>query len=80
MSSWTKWSWNLKKNGHRTPYYIHTTPDDEAATLAGTAFDLQQSHGCVHVRPLDRKEIMKTGAFKAGVAVEVKPYGLVGPR
>lgn len=85
MSSWNKndfgeWSWNLKKGGHRSPYYIHTTPDDEAATLAGTAFELQQSHGCVHVRPLDRKEMVKSGALKAGVAVEVKPYGLVGPR
>jgi hypothetical protein len=74
------WSWNLKKAGHRTAYYIHTTPDDEAATAAGKAFELVQSHGCVHLRPLDRDEMIMNKALKAGVEVEVKPYGLVGPR
>jgi hypothetical protein len=34
----------------------------------------------VHVRPLDRKKLVEIGALKAGVEVEVKPYGLVGPR
>ena len=23
-----KWSWNLRRNGHRTAYYIHTTAED----------------------------------------------------
>ncbi len=85
ISSWNKndfgnWSWNLKRGGHRSAYYIHTTPDDEAATAAGRAFDLDQSHGCVHVRPLDRDEMIDSGALKAGFEVEVEAYGLVGPR
>jgi lipoprotein-anchoring transpeptidase ErfK/SrfK len=74
-----KWSWNLKNNGHRTPYFIHTTPDDEAATAAGKSFELVQSHGCVHLRPRDRDEMMAVGALKAGREVQVMRYGQVGP-
>jgi hypothetical protein len=74
-----KWSWNLKRDGHRTPYFIHTTPGDEAATAAATAFEMEQSHGCVHIRPRDRDEMMAAGALREGVEVRVMPYGDVGP-
>ena len=74
-----KWSWNLVRDGHRTPIYIHTRPDDEADTDAGRPFDLIGSHGCLHIRPRDRNEMMSRGYLKAGVAVEVFPYGRVGP-
>jgi hypothetical protein len=84
ISEWNKndfgnWSWNLKKNGSRTVYYIHTTPENEAATAAGKTFVLEQSHGCVHIRPSDRDQMMADGVLKEGVHVEVKPYGQVGP-
>ena len=61
MSSWTKndfggWSWNLKKNGHRTPYYIHTTPDDEAATLAARRSTCSSLMGvCMSVPSTERR-------------------------
>ena len=73
------WAWNLMKNGRRTPYYLHTTPASEAATVAGTPFELSPSHGCVHLRPSDRDELVAGGFLKAGVPVDVMRYGTVGP-
>lgn len=37
------------------------------------------SHGCVHIQPVDRDEMMRKGYLKKGVVVEIKPYGEVGP-
>lgn len=73
------WSWNLKKHGARTVYYIHTTPEDEGYTAAHQAFNLSQSHGCIHIRPADRDEMMSRGYLHAGLHVEVRPYGQHGP-
>jgi len=76
-----KWSWNLKTlAGLRTAYYIHTTPENEAATAApeGTVL-LEQSHGCVHIRPKDRDKMMRKGYLQPGLAVEVRRYGVKGP-
>jgi hypothetical protein len=41
-----KWSWNLRRHGHRTAYYVHTTAEDEGATTTGTPYHLVNSHGC----------------------------------
>jgi hypothetical protein len=79
LNDFGKWSWNLLKNGVRSAYYIHTTPDDELATAAHKGFLLSQSHGCIHIRPSNRDEMMSKGYLKAGVEVEIKPYGLKGP-
>jgi predicted heme/steroid binding protein len=80
MSEWKwndfgKWSWNLMRDGHRTVYYIHTTPDDEEASDADLTFELQQSHGCLHIRPKDRQKMMDAKLLRAGVVVEIRPYG-----
>lgn len=51
---------------------IHTTPVDEAATAieAKTGdkdlVQLQYSHGCIHIKPIDRVSFLKFGAFKTG--------------
>jgi hypothetical protein len=84
ISPWTKndfgeWSWDLERNGERSPYYIHTTPGDEARYRAGKSSDLANSHGCVHIHPKDRDEMMAKGYLSAGVEVIVKPYGQLGP-
>jgi lipoprotein-anchoring transpeptidase ErfK/SrfK len=79
LNDFGNWSWNLMQGGHRTAYYIHTTPDDEAATQARQRFVLSQSHGCIHIRPTDRDEMMGKGYLKQGVEVEIMPYGLAGP-
>jgi hypothetical protein len=70
-----QWAWNLRRGGHRTPYYIHTTPDDEATP----GLVLSQSHGCLHIRPLDRDRMMLAGYLDEGNVVQVMPYGRRGP-
>lgn len=73
------WSWNMTIKGKRTAIYIHTTPNSEWATSVGLKAFLPQSHGCVHIRPVDRDAMVAKGYLKRGVAVEVKKYGEVGP-
>jgi hypothetical protein len=77
------WAWNLtlptKSGPVRTAYYLHTTPADEAATAEGRAFELSQSHGCVHIRPADRDALLAEGLIQRGVRFLVRPYGVVGP-
>jgi hypothetical protein len=41
--------------------------------------ELDQSHGCIHVRPVDRDELQKRGDLHPGVDVEVMKYGEIGP-
>lgn len=54
---------------------IHTTPADEADTAQGDPFTLDESHGCIHIRPADRDQLMKMGAFNPGVPFTVHGYG-----
>jgi hypothetical protein len=74
-----KWSWNLRRHGHRTAYYVHTTPEDEAADGADTRLQLEQSHGCLHIQPADRDEMVTKGYLRIGIEVRITHYGLVGP-
>lgn len=66
------WSWNLKLNGLRTVFFIHTTPDDENA--GNSDFDLRRSHGCLHIRPKERDVMMGKGYLREGTTVIVKRY------
>ncbi len=77
MSRWQrndfgKWSWNLVLHGHRTVFFLHTTPADEAA--GASDFDLVQSHGCLHIRPADRDTMVRKGYLREGTTVIVKSY------
>lgn len=77
MSRWEgndfgKWSWNLKLGRHRTAFFIHTTPEDEAA--GASDFDLRASHGCLHIRPRDRDTMVLKGYLREGTTVIVKRY------
>jgi hypothetical protein len=74
-----RWGWNLLRNGQRTAYFVHTTPDDEHATDQGKAVFLTNSHGCVHLVPKERDRLMNAGYLKEGVPFEVRPYTEVGP-
>ena len=75
-----KWAFNMTKSGSkRTAYYVHTTPEDEKATDNHAGFELSQSHGCVHIRPADRAEMMDLGYLQRGVRMTVKKYGIQGP-
>lgn len=89
LESWNRndfgpWAWNLNRRDGRgkleaTPYFVHTTPNDEAATAAGRDFQLTNSHGCIHIRPRDRDEMMAHGYLQRGVRFSVRQYGLKGP-
>jgi hypothetical protein len=86
LNDFGRWSWNLRlPNRQRTSYYIHTTPENESATdgaateAAKAMVLLEQSHGCVHIRPKDRDKMVHKGYLKAGIEVEVRPYGTKGP-
>jgi hypothetical protein len=64
----------LDANEQLSGEMIHTTPDDEAATTRGQAFNLSESHGCVHIRPEDRTRLMGAGVFTIGTPFIVHPY------
>jgi hypothetical protein len=74
-----RWGWNLRLNGQHTAYYIHTTPEDEQATEDHKAVALANSHGCVHLRPLDREDMVSKGYLKEGGEFQVRPYTDRGP-
>jgi len=69
-----RWGWNLLQHGKGTPYYVHTTPDDEHATEQKKAVLLANSHGCIHLIPNERDRLMKAGYLKEGIPFEVRPY------
>lgn len=83
MNDFGLWAWNLRKAKSKegTAYFVHTTADDEiiydrhllARLLVG------QSHGCIHIYPKDRDEMILRGYLRAGVAFEVKSYDDKGP-
>jgi hypothetical protein len=79
-----EWSWNLMRHGKRTPFYLHTTPLDEYFKRTpgdpDAVFSLVgQSHGCVHVLPRDRDEMIQRGYLKKGAQILVMPYERRGP-
>jgi hypothetical protein len=84
MNDFGEWSWNLMRDGKRTPYYIHTTAEYEYFKRAPINEDVPmelvgQSHGCVHVLPRERDEMIERGYLKKGVQVLVMRYNRKGP-
>ena len=73
-----RWGWNLRWHGSRTPFYIHTTPADEATSKAGEICFLLNSHGCIHLDPVARDRFWKAGYFNAGTPFEVRRYSETG--
>lgn len=84
LNDFGEWAWNLRRDGKRTAYYIHTTPTDEYFKRAPAEVDvvfalIGQSHGCIHVLPRDRDEMMERGYLKEGIQIQIMPYGRKGP-
>ena len=86
MSSWElndfgQWGWNLRLNGAHTPYYLHTTPVDEASVKKDKSVfvALTNSHGCIHISPVDRDDFMSKHYLDEGADFEVRPYTETGP-
>jgi hypothetical protein len=59
---------------------IHTTPINEAQTATSQPVGLEPSHGCIHVKPIDRDRFAKTGAFKQGTDFIIHDYKDVVPK
>jgi L,D-transpeptidase catalytic domain len=76
-----RWGWQLMQHGHGTPYFLHTTPLNEAAFKAdkNAIADLSNSHGCIHIDPADRDDFIKKGYLDTGTEFEVRPYSESGP-
>lgn len=53
---------------------IHTTPVNEAQTSRGDEVKLESSHGCIHIKPVDRDKLIGMGAFKKGTRLIVHSY------
>jgi hypothetical protein len=57
---------------------IHTTPLNEGQSdrFKGDfrEVELVNSHGCIHIRPIDRQKFIDAGAFRQGMTLIVHPY------
>ena len=56
--------------------FFHPTPRDEALTVRGKHVDLTESHGCIHLRPLDVDHMIKSGFMKKGTLVVIHEYSV----
>ena len=54
--------------------FIHTTPVDESRTAQKLSVTLAESHGCIHIKPLDIDELISKEYLRRGNTVEVHPY------
>ena len=75
------WGWRLLRMPGRIPtdQFVHTNPRDEWAVTQNNAVELDNSHGCIHIIPTDRKPMMDAGYLQDGVEFEVRPYTEKGP-
>jgi len=76
------WAWNLRtaKGGGHTGYYVHPVPADDIWFSRGVVLALVgQSHGCIHLHPKDREEMMLRGYLRPGVSFKVMSYKASGP-
>lgn len=67
---------NWKRDGKESFLgdFFHTTPGDEARSARKLPVTLSESHGCVHVKPLDIDTLIGNGYIKVGHTIEVHPY------
>ncbi len=55
--------------------YIHTGPSSEdRLSKADTEEELTCSHGCLHVQPAKRNDLMAEGFLQQGVTIVIKGY------
>jgi len=62
--------------------FVHTTQFAEAQAEQGKPELLDFSHGCIHIRPLDRNIMLDEGYLQAGVPLTVRKYSpkFAGPK
>ncbi len=64
----------LDKNERLSGQMFHTTPDNEAQHKRGKTVNLLPSHGCIHIKPADRDNLISMGAFKPETVFIVHKY------
>lgn len=57
-----------------TQTFIHTTSVNEAEYHAGLPEKLDFSHGCIHIKPSDRNQMIEQGYLQGGIRLIVEPY------
>ncbi len=57
-----------------TDMFIHTTPDTEDEYAGKMPEKLPFSHGCIHIKPSDRGQPIKSGWLRAGVTIKIHAY------
>lgn len=72
----TNHNWRLDGKEQVLGDFIHTTPPDEYLTSInrGAQIKLAESHGCIHVKPLDIDTMIGNGYLKKGNTIEVHNY------
>lgn len=70
----TNHDWKMDGKERILGDFIHTTPYDEASTSKGQNFSLEQSHGCIHVRPTEIDTMIGNGYIAKGLTIEVHSY------
>ena len=53
---------------------FHTTPDNEAQQARGQSLHMTESHGCIHMKPLERDTLKNKGAFDLGRTLIIHSY------
>ena len=73
---------NKKLDGkeHIHTEYFHTTPDNEAQQSSGQPVTLGESHGCIHLKPVDIDDLIAKSYFKSGNKVVVHKAGEKVPK
>ncbi len=81
LNHFGKWGWRLLRMPGSVPtdQFVHTTPKEEFAVANKLEVQLDNSHGCIHIVPTDRKTMMDAGYLDEGVEFEVRPYTEKGP-
>jgi len=64
----------LDKNEHLMGEMLHTTPDNEAQSTGGQSIVMAASHGCIHLKPLERDKLRHLGAFDRGTPLVIHTY------
>ena len=67
-------AWNLQREAHATQMYLHTTANDEQNHILGVDLALTNSHGCIHIHPSQRDELIRAGYLQPGVKFVVHSY------
>jgi len=69
-------NWNKKLDADESlsGEMFHTTPDNEAQVAKGEPVTFTPSHGCIHLNPIERDKLQKSGAFDKGTDLIIHSY------